>query len=352
MTVPINDSDDLRIGADGASKAFLNGVQVWPAGTNVIGIDFTTCTTGIGGGQVFPTIDGVIQFWREGGSEPRNRRASPGCGETRFSEFEFANTNNGHSDGPVVARAMAEEQAGSPVVYALRTPSGDARVWKFDPVAGTATAETVAFADTGATFDLIVRDYAEDGYYLIFNNSVNRRQVRHWNRAGEGPAATSGSWWTFEATGEQPENVDVEDNDDPDGPFVWASGGDGAGNPFVMRLDLAATTWTLPEPSGENFQYVDTTQCVGVGQAIGLSADVNAVDPEDEAHFFRFLVGDASAVNITDGVTVNGDPYRTWAAAEVDSILLQSGVKMAVVGERVAALTQNGTVLIGTLVRG
>lgn len=30
MTTPINLADDLRIGAAGASKAFLNGVQVWP----------------------------------------------------------------------------------------------------------------------------------------------------------------------------------------------------------------------------------------------------------------------------------------------------------------------------------
>lgn len=39
MSLPINDSDDLRIGAAGATSAWMNGVQVWPRNVGSFCID-------------------------------------------------------------------------------------------------------------------------------------------------------------------------------------------------------------------------------------------------------------------------------------------------------------------------
>lgn len=307
----------------------------------VRGIAFVTADTG--GQQVFPSADGVVQFWLEPPPNPRNMRATPKAGEARISEVEFANTNSAHADGAMGGRATLEEMAGSPIIYSARTPSGSARIWKFDPITGTAVAVSAAFT-ANQSYDVTVRDYHDFGYWVGQTSTGNYR-VRTWFRAGESTIQTTSGFWVFFGT-EEPENVDV----DRDG-WVWVSGDDGAGNPYVCRLDDDEPTWTLPEPTGYSYEYVDTIQCVGTDEAIGLAANLSSTGDDDSLSIFDFKVGEASAVDITDGVTVDGIDYRTWAGTTGNNIVVQSSVKMAVRDELVAAMTDDGVILLGTLVR-
>jgi hypothetical protein len=333
----------------------------------VVGIAFTDCSAAAGGpgfDQVFPSDDGIVEFWREGGSEPRNWRATPQCGEARFSEYEFPSTAVAATNGPPSGRGTLEDDGSNPLIYNMRkqpnTPF-DVKVYAFDAVANSEAAVTVDDNQNNdsayQTYDTTVRDYSDSGFLLCrrLAGATTFRIVRRWTRTSE-PTASFSTWYSWPVTAGQPEPecIDIDPDQDPDwgGRIVWVAGEDGSGGPFVQRIDTTEPTWNVNNPTGYTYSLIDSIQCVDVGEAIGTAINTSATDPfYDGITIFDFKVGNADAVEITEGCTVDGTPYRDWAGTNSDNIDLTQGVKMAVRGERVAALTENGRILIGTLIR-
>jgi hypothetical protein len=333
----------------------------------VIGIEFTDCSAAAwapNDDQVFPSDDGVVEFGRENGSEPRNWRATPQCGEARFSEYEFPSTAVADTNGPPSGRGTLEDDGSNPTIYNMKkqpnTPF-DVKVYSFDPVASTETAATVDDNTNNdsayQTYDVAVREYSDWGFVICrrLAGATTFRLVRRWFRGSE-PGASFGTWfdWPTTAGAVEPQSIDIDPDPNVAGsgdPIVWVAGNDGAGGPFVQRLDDTVPTWNISNPTGYTYTFVDTIQCVGVGEAIGTAINTSASGFDDGITIFEFLLGESDAVEITEGCTVDGDPYRDWAGTNSDNIDLTGGVKMAVRGERVAALTEAGRILIGTLIR-
>jgi hypothetical protein len=314
----------------------------------VVGIEFVDADTASGsvtnGYQVFPSAGGAIDVWRMTADTGVSRRFSPKAGEARFSSVQFLNAG---ADGGMVGRGTLEEMSGNPIIYNGRQTSGGAsRVWRYDPVSATVAARTAAVASCTIN-DTTVRDYA-DRLYVITNETGTYR-VRSRTRSTESTTAALNTFLTFTGD-ENPENIDVDQDN-----LLWVAGRRdvvGVGYlPYVEYDPTGGTTWTIPQPTGFSYEYVDTIQAVGVGEAIGVAENLSSAGDSDFLTFFRFEVGSADAVDITDGVTVDGQAYRDWAGANFDNIEVQTGFKVAVVGERVAARTHDGRILLGTLVR-
>jgi len=341
----------------------------------VTGITFVTCgnTSGLSGPIIsfFRTAEGSMGVGREPAPAPQNYQAIAHCGETRFTTTEFPLTDNANGNGPVTGRG-AHSEAGSivpdgPFLYVLRSPGANQlRVWRFDPVTGTVQSVTSTISNVSASgLGIAARGFSGYRGFLVHDLAVSRKRILKWHyEVEDGPVFSHDTQWTFEVD-EEPENLDVEDispDEFPplaDDPIFWAAGSAGLITPFVKRCASdgppAEQTWTIPDsPSGYAYAYVDSINVVGPGEAIGHAANQLSVDDGDAISFFRFLVGETDPFEITDGVTVDGDPYRAWAVANNEHVVTQSGgIRLHVGGdmETVVANTNDGRILLGTLIR-
>lgn len=333
-------------------------IDVRPSpGECVVGIDFITIGPRSGSPPFFeahPSTQGAVEFWREGGGEPANWRATPHGGESRFSEVEFPDTYAAHADGQVAGYGALEEISGDPVIYHARwiDASDEGRVWRFNPVGGTASAVTATFSDVddpAVLEDVAVRDYAPTGIVLAQRASTGDYQLREWTRASEGTGHATSNYWDF-LTEEHPLTCDLEVAPG----YVWLAGDYDATDSWISRIDELGdqTTWTS-FPTITDFDWggpIHSIQTVGPAQALCAVFSNAFYNFENYTAIIRIRASDAVPVDITGGCTVDGASYRSWADANSDGI--EPAGDFHILGERVVAVTINGDILIGRLRRG